>query len=146
MKLVGRRRKPAARRVLVTGSYVQFADELRKEAKTRIVAARLEQLLGTIAAGGYVNNRTVFKRLEHDIFEIRVSAKPPYRVFCLFPYPDCIVLLSGMKRADIKPGKGWPELTAANRAIWDEMAPGIPPFRADSFDAYITVGATHHDW
>ena len=146
MKLVGRRSKRAARRVLVTRNYLQFADALRKEAKTSIAAARLEQLLGGIAVGNHVNNRTIFRRLTHDIFAIREIHPPQYRVFCLFPYPDCIVLLSGMSRAKIPPGAGWDELTAASRRLWDELAPGVPPFRAERFDAYITVGAQHYDW
>ena len=142
---VGRYRRPAARRILLTGRYRQFAETLRKEARTRIVADRLEQLLSGIAAGDHVNNRAVFRRLDCDIFEIRVRQRPPYRLFCMFPYPDCIVLLSGMRRADIRPD-GWRELAAENRAIWDALAPDVPPFRADRFDAYITIGATHHDW
>lgn len=146
MKQVGRRSKPAARRMLVTRDYLRFADALRKEAKTKIIAARLEQLLSMIAEGGHVNNRTIFRRLTHDIFAIREARPPQYRVFCLFPYPDCIVLLSGMSRAEIPPGAGWDELAAASRNIWDELAPGITPFHADRFDAYITVGATHYDW
>lgn len=146
MRQVGRRNKPAARRLLVTRNYLRFADALRKEAKSRIVAARLEQLLGTIAAGGDVNNRAIFRRLTQDIFAIRETQPPQYRVFCLFPYPDCIVLLSGKRRAEIPPGVGWDELAADSRRIWDDIAPDFPPFRADRFDEYITVGATHYDW
>ena len=143
---VGRRRKPASHRILLTRNYLRFALALRKEARTRIAAARLEQLLGTIAEGGHVNNRTIFRRLTHDIFAIRETGRPQYRIFCPFPYLDCIVLLSGMKRTDIRPDAGWDELAAASRRIWDELAPDIPPFRAERFDAYIAVGAKYYDW
>ena len=146
MNMVGRRRKPAARRILLTGTYQQFSERLRKEAKTKIVAARLEQLLGNIAEGEHVNNQAIFRRLTHDIFAIRERHPPQYRVLCLFTCPDCIVLLNGVKRADIQPDFGWEELAADSRRMWDDLAPDLPPFRAERFDAYITVGAKHYGW